>query len=69
MSIISRHYLVVGLRLFGYVYVLKYDDRHAMLVNQNTEGVLVPLNANLQSEGRLELANSTYTQATLSSHH
>ena len=33
--------------------------RHAMLVNQLTEKVTVPLNAALQSEGRLELANST----------
>lgn len=29
-----------------------------MLVDQRTEGVIVPLNAALQCEGRLELANS-----------
>lgn len=29
-----------------------------MLVDQNTEGVVVPLNAELDSEGKLELANS-----------
>ena len=32
--------------------------RHAMLVDQKTEGVIVPLNEFLKSEGRLELANS-----------
>ena len=32
--------------------------RHAMLVDQLTGDVTVPLNAALQSEGRLELANS-----------
>lgn len=32
--------------------------RHAMLVDQKTEGVSVPLNEFLKSEGRLELANS-----------
>lgn len=31
---------------------------HAMLVDQRTEGVIVPLNAALHSEGMLELANS-----------
>lgn len=31
---------------------------HAMLVDQKTEGVIVPLNEFLKSEGRLELANS-----------
>lgn len=29
-----------------------------MLVDQNTEDVIVPLNAGLDSDGRLELANS-----------
>jgi hypothetical protein len=35
--------------------------RHAMLVDQNTEKVIVPLNANIEAEGRLELANSTFS--------
>ena len=35
-----------------------FSQRHAMLVDQKTEGVVVPLNAFLESEGRLELANS-----------
>ena len=35
-----------------------FSQRHAMLVDQKTEGVIVPLNASLKSEGRLELANS-----------
>ena len=35
------------------------SGRHAMLVDQNTESVVVPLNAALSPElGRLELANS-----------
>lgn len=34
--------------------------RHAMLVDQKTEQTIVPLNDNLRSEGRLELANSAY---------
>lgn len=29
-----------------------------MLVDQKTEGVIVPLNASLKAKGRLELANS-----------
>lgn len=33
-------------------------SRHAMLVDQKTEGVVVPLNVSLKSEGRIELANS-----------
>lgn len=32
-----------------------------MLVDQNTESVTVPLNAQLHSEGKLELANSKPT--------
>jgi hypothetical protein len=32
--------------------------RHAMLVDQKTESVLVPLNTGLDSQGKLELANS-----------
>jgi probable 2-oxoglutarate dehydrogenase E1 component DHKTD1 len=35
---------------------------HAMLVDQKTEGVVVPLNAALKSEGRLELANSSLSE-------
>ena len=34
-----------------------------MLVDQKTEGVVVPLNEFLKSEGRLELANSAYPMA------
>ena len=33
-------------------------SRHAMLVDQKTEQVFVPLNDNLHSAGKLELANS-----------
>ena len=36
-----------------------FSQRHAMLVDQKTESVVVPLNASLESTGRLELANST----------
>ena len=32
--------------------------RHAMLVDQKTESVVVPLNTALASQGKLELANS-----------
>jgi probable 2-oxoglutarate dehydrogenase E1 component DHKTD1 len=35
-----------------------FSHRHAMLVNQKTEGVVVPLNEALGAEGKLELANS-----------
>jgi hypothetical protein len=31
---------------------------HAMLVDQTTENVIVPLNVNLATDGKLELANS-----------
>ena len=36
--------------------------RHAMLVDQKTEGVVVPLNLALDCEGRLELANSSLSE-------
>jgi probable 2-oxoglutarate dehydrogenase E1 component DHKTD1 len=35
-----------------------FSHRHAMLVNQKTEGVIVPLNEALGADGKLELANS-----------
>lgn len=37
-----------------------FSHRHAMLVNQITEGVIVPLNDELKAPGKLELANSEY---------
>ena len=37
-------------------------DRHAMLVDQRTEGVVVPLNLALDCAGRLELANSSLSE-------
>lgn len=37
-----------------------FSHRHAMLVNQKTEGVIVPLNDELNAPGKLELANSKY---------
>lgn len=33
-----------------------------MLVDQNSENLVVPLNHNLKSEGRLELANSSLSE-------
>ena len=38
-----------------------FSQRHAMLVDQQTENVIVPLNSELDSEGKLELANSKYS--------
>jgi probable 2-oxoglutarate dehydrogenase E1 component DHKTD1 len=35
-----------------------FSHRHAMLVDQHTESVVVPLNFALDSRGKLELANS-----------
>jgi hypothetical protein len=35
--------------------------RHAMLVDQKTESVVVPLNTALAPQGKLELANSMWT--------
>lgn len=35
-----------------------FSHRHAMLVDQQTENVIVPLNSELGSDGKLELANS-----------
>jgi probable 2-oxoglutarate dehydrogenase E1 component DHKTD1 len=35
-----------------------FSHRHAMLVDQRTERVVVPLNSELDSDGKLELANS-----------
>lgn len=37
-----------------------FSHRHAMLVNQKTEGVIVPLNDALNADGKLELANSKF---------
>lgn len=42
-----------------------FSHRHAMLVNQQTEGVVVPLNDELKADGKLELANSAYLRLTL----
>ncbi|KAI0084520.1 dehydrogenase E1 and transketolase domain-containing protein 1 [Irpex rosettiformis] len=39
-----------------------FSQRHAMLVDQKTERVVVPLNAALGAEGRLELANSSLSE-------
>jgi probable 2-oxoglutarate dehydrogenase E1 component DHKTD1 len=41
-----------------------FSHRHAMLVNQKTEGVIVPLNDDevLGAPGRLELANSSLSE-------
>ncbi|THH08009.1 hypothetical protein EW145_g2992, partial [Phellinidium pouzarii] len=39
-----------------------FSQRHAMLVDQLDEGVTVPLNARLNSKGRLELANSSLSE-------
>lgn len=63
----SRHIQpqVTDLSLFVYeqreYHLAKPFTRHAMLVDQNTEAVTVPLNNALPSSlGRLELANSTW---------
>ncbi|KAJ7367025.1 dehydrogenase E1 and transketolase domain-containing protein 1 [Mycena albidolilacea] len=39
-----------------------FSQRHAMLVNQKTEGVVVPLNEALDAAGKLELANSSLSE-------
>ncbi|KAJ7902341.1 Transketolase, pyrimidine binding domain-containing protein, partial [Mycena leptocephala] len=39
-----------------------FSQRHAMLVNQKTEGVVVPLNDALDATGKLELANSSLSE-------
>jgi probable 2-oxoglutarate dehydrogenase E1 component DHKTD1 len=39
-----------------------FSQRHAMLVNQKTEGVIVPLNDELGAQGKLELANSSLSE-------
>ncbi|KAF8156045.1 thiamine diphosphate-binding protein [Crassisporium funariophilum] len=39
-----------------------FSHRHAMLVNQKTEGVIVPLNDELDAAGKLELANSSLSE-------
>ncbi len=39
-----------------------FSHRHAMLVNQRTEGVIVPLNNELKADGKLELANSSLSE-------
>ncbi|KAI0367415.1 dehydrogenase E1 and transketolase domain-containing protein 1 [Pilatotrama ljubarskyi] len=39
-----------------------FSQRHAMLVDQRTEGVVVPLNLALECIGRLELANSSLSE-------
>ncbi|KAF8641344.1 hypothetical protein AX16_010042 [Volvariella volvacea WC 439] len=39
-----------------------FSHRHAMLVDQNTERVVVPLNDALEADGKLELANSSLSE-------
>ncbi|KZS96382.1 dehydrogenase E1 and transketolase domain-containing protein 1 [Sistotremastrum niveocremeum HHB9708] len=39
-----------------------FSHRHAMLVDQTTEGIFVPLNEASDSEGKLELANSSLSE-------
>ncbi|KIL59385.1 hypothetical protein M378DRAFT_111106 [Amanita muscaria Koide BX008] len=39
-----------------------FSHRHAMLVDQKTEGVIVPLNDELDASGKLELANSSLSE-------
>ncbi|KAH0581229.1 hypothetical protein H2248_012346 [Termitomyces sp. 'cryptogamus'] len=39
-----------------------FSQRHAMLVDQRTEGVTVPLNEALATEAKLELANSSLSE-------
>ncbi|KAF8172057.1 dehydrogenase E1 and transketolase domain-containing protein 1 [Mycena galopus ATCC 62051] len=39
-----------------------FSQRHAQLVNQKTEGVVVPLNEALNAAGKLELANSSLSE-------
>lgn len=39
-----------------------FSHRHAMLVDQHSESVHVPLNSELGSDGKLELANSQSLQ-------
>ncbi|KAL4266844.1 alpha-ketoglutarate dehydrogenase family protein [Pleurotus pulmonarius] len=39
-----------------------FSHRHAMLVNQKTEGTIVPLNDQLDAPGKLELANSSLSE-------
>jgi probable 2-oxoglutarate dehydrogenase E1 component DHKTD1 len=38
-----------------------FSHRHAMLVDQTSERVIVPLNDQLHAEGKLELANSMFS--------
>ncbi|PPQ70860.1 hypothetical protein CVT26_014083 [Gymnopilus dilepis] len=42
-----------------------FSHRHAMLVNQKTEGVVVPLNDELKADGKLELANTSWERPNL----
>ncbi|KAK7041441.1 hypothetical protein VNI00_009307 [Paramarasmius palmivorus] len=39
-----------------------FSQRHAMLVDQKTESVFVPLNDKLMAQGKLELANSSLSE-------
>lgn len=43
------------------VSLIRYTSRHAMFVDQRTEGVHVPLNT-LSTENKLELANSSLSE-------
>ena len=50
--------LIPDLGCMGLLYML---CRHAMLVDQKSESVVVPLNTALGSSGKLELANSMWS--------
>lgn len=45
-----------------------FSHRHAMLVDQQSEEVVVPLNSELGSVGKLELANSESSLTIISTH-
>ena len=39
-----------------------FSHRHAMFINQKTEGVIVPLNDALKADGKLDVAKSSLSE-------
>ena len=55
----SQRYVGIFVSLFRGTYKM---SRHAMFVNQQDESVVVPLNAELDCDAKLELANSSLSE-------
>ena len=57
-DIVSFFAFSIAANIVSFTALASFPRRHAMLVDQKTEQAIVPLNDNVEGDGRLELANS-----------